>query len=154
MHLNRDFCSASFGGRVLSKAGVYSGIYGMFFLSSGPHWWFVHILMIITRNLLCFRLLMPQSALLPCRQPLLYWSSILLCLDTISKLNISWTVEHKLKSRQLRLHGHVARLPAEDPAHRIFYCRDPRGWTMPRGAHTLHGYVSWRPIWRIRTWRA
>ena len=34
--------------------------------------------------------------------------------------------------RQLRIYGHVARLPAEDPAHRILSCRDPRGWTMPR----------------------
>ena len=25
------------------------------------------------------------------------------------------------------------RLPAEDPAHQIFSCRNPRGWTMPRG---------------------
>ena len=30
--------------------------------------------------------------------------------------------------------GHVARLPAEDPAHRILSCRDPRGWTMPRAS--------------------
>ena len=28
---------------------------------------------------------------------------------------------------------HVVRLPAEDPAHRILSCRNPRGWTMPRG---------------------
>ena len=31
------------------------------------------------------------------------------------------------RERQLRLYGHVARLPAEDPAHRILSCRDPRG---------------------------
>ena len=37
------------------------------------------------------------------------------------------------RERQLRLHGHVARLAAEDPAHRIFSCRDPRDWIMPRG---------------------
>ena len=29
--------------------------------------------------------------------------------------------------------GHVARLIPEDPAHRIISCRDPRGWTMPKG---------------------
>ena len=29
--------------------------------------------------------------------------------------------------------GPVARLPAEDPAHRILSCRDPRGWSMPKG---------------------
>ena len=34
---------------------------------------------------------------------------------------------------QLRLYGHVARLPAEDPAHRILSCRHLSGWTMPRG---------------------
>ena len=38
-----------------------------------------------------------------------------------------------VRERRLRLYGHVARLPAEDPAHRIVSCRDPRGWTMPRG---------------------
>ena len=27
----------------------------------------------------------------------------------------------------------MARLPAEDPAHRILSCRDPRGWSMLRG---------------------
>ena len=37
------------------------------------------------------------------------------------------------RERQLRLYGHMARLPAEDPAHRIFSCRNPSGWTMPRG---------------------
>ena len=38
-----------------------------------------------------------------------------------------------VRERQLRLYGHVARLPAEDPVHRILSCRDPSGWTMPRG---------------------
>ena len=32
-----------------------------------------------------------------------------------------------------QVYGHVARLPAEDPTHRILYCRDPRGSTMLRG---------------------
>ena len=36
------------------------------------------------------------------------------------------------RERQLRLYGHVARLPAEDPAHRILSCRDARGWTVPK----------------------
>ena len=35
--------------------------------------------------------------------------------------------------RQIRLYGHVARLPTEDPTHRILSCRDPSGWTTPRG---------------------
>ena len=36
-----------------------------------------------------------------------------------------------VRERQLSLYGHVARLPAEDLAHRILSFR---GWTMPRGA--------------------
>ena len=40
-----------------------------------------------------------------------------------------------VQERQIRLYGHVARLPAEDPAHRIIPCRDPRGWAIPRGHH-------------------
>ena len=32
-----------------------------------------------------------------------------------------------VRERQLRLYGHVARLPAVDPAHRILSCRDPDG---------------------------
>ena len=55
---------------------------------------------------------------------------------------------------QLRPYGNVARLPAEDPAHRILSRRDPRGWSMPRGAHTLRGCVRWSPILRMRAWRA
>ena len=38
-----------------------------------------------------------------------------------------------VRERQLRLYGHVARLSAEYPAHRILSRRDPSGWTMPRG---------------------
>ena len=38
-----------------------------------------------------------------------------------------------VRERQLRLYGHVARLPAEDPALRILSRRNPRGWTMPSG---------------------
>ena len=39
-----------------------------------------------------------------------------------------------VRERQLRLYGHVARLHAEDPAHRILSCQDPRGWSMSRGS--------------------
>ena len=42
-----------------------------------------------------------------------------------------WMAPHR--ERHLRLNGYVVRLPTEDPAHRILHCRDPRGWTMPRG---------------------
>ena len=38
-----------------------------------------------------------------------------------------------VRERQLRLFGHVVRLPAEDTAHLILSCRDSRGWTMSRG---------------------
>ena len=38
-----------------------------------------------------------------------------------------------VREYQLRLYGHVARLLAEDPAHRIHSCEDSRSWTMPRG---------------------
>ena len=44
-----------------------------------------------------------------------------------------------IQERQLRLYGHVARLPTEDPAHRILFCRDARGWSMPRG----RPHASW-----------
>ena len=44
-----------------------------------------------------------------------------------------------VRERQLRLHGHVARLPAENPAHRILSCRDPSGWSMSRG----RPHASW-----------
>ena len=44
-----------------------------------------------------------------------------------------------VRERQVRLYGYVARLPAEDPAHRILSCRDLRGWSMPRG----HPHASW-----------
>ena len=51
---------------------------------------------------------------------------------------------YSIRERQLRLYGHVPRLPAEDPAHQILSCRDPSGWTMPRGrpqASCLHQMV-------------
>ena len=47
--------------------------------------------------------------------------------------------------RQLRLYGHVARLPAKDPAHRILSGRNPSVWTMPNGrpqASWLHQMES------------
>ena len=44
-----------------------------------------------------------------------------------------------VRERQLHLYGHVARLPVEDPAHRILPCRYPSGWTMPRG----RPHASW-----------
>ena len=46
---------------------------------------------------------------------------------------------------QLRLYGHVGRLPAEDPAHRILSCRDSRGWTM-RGAFTRFMVDGWKGL--------
>ena len=36
-----------------------------------------------------------------------------------------------VRMSQRCLYGHVARRPTEDPARRILYCRDTRGWTTP-----------------------
>ena len=47
-----------------------------------------------------------------------------------------------VRERQLRLYGHVARLPAEDPAIGYFPVEI---WSMLGGAHTLHGCVRWSP---------
>ena len=44
-----------------------------------------------------------------------------------------------VRERQLRIFEHVARLPAEDPAHRILFCPDPSGCTMPRGLLQVSG---------------
>ena len=59
-----------------------------------------------------------------------------------------------VRDRQPRLFEHVARIPREDPAHRIPNCRDPSGWTVPMGrpeASCLgqvvlsEGYRHWGP---------
>ena len=44
-----------------------------------------------------------------------------------------------VRERQIRVYGHVARLLAEDSAHRILSCQDLSGWTMPRGR--LTGFI-------------
>ena len=44
-----------------------------------------------------------------------------------------------VRERQLHPYGHVPWLPAENPAHRILSCRDPRGWTMATG----RTHASW-----------
>ncbi len=38
-----------------------------------------------------------------------------------------------VRERQLRLYGHVARLPDVNPAHRVLSVSDNRGWRRPRG---------------------
>ena len=38
-----------------------------------------------------------------------------------------------VRERQLRLYGHVARLPEVDPAHRVLSVRDNPEWRRPRG---------------------
>ncbi len=43
--------------------------------------------------------------------------------------------------RQLRLYGHVARIPDVDPAHRVLSVMNNPGWRRPRGVHVTH---SWR----------
>ena len=42
-----------------------------------------------------------------------------------------------IRERQLRIYGHVARLLAQDPAHRILSSQDPCGWSMPLGCPLL-----------------
>ena len=38
-----------------------------------------------------------------------------------------------IRDRKLRLYGHLARLPAVDPAHLVVSTRDNREWRRPRG---------------------
>ena len=48
-----------------------------------------------------------------------------------------------IRERQLRLYGHVARLPESDPVHQILSCRDPRDRSRPVG----RPHPSWlRPM--------
>ena len=59
------------------------------------------------------------------------------------------------RERQLRHYGHVTRLPAENPAHRILSCRDLRGWSMPRGrpqASCLRLVEAYLGLWAWRAW--
>ena len=52
-------------------------------------------------------------------------------------------VTYIIRERQLRIYGHVARLPGEDPANLILQYRDPSGWTIPRGRpHASFGGLS------------
>ena len=46
---------------------------------------------------------------------------------------VSRSVTSVVRERQLRLYGHVARLPEVDPAHRVVSVRDNPGWRRPRG---------------------
>ena len=55
---------------------------------------------------------------------------------TIKWLKYGWkklVIGPKLRASTTPLHGHVARLPEEDPAHRILSSRHPEGWTMQKG---------------------
>ncbi len=45
----------------------------------------------------------------------------------------SKSVTSIVRERQLRLYGHVARLPDVDPAHMVLSVRDNREWRRPRG---------------------
>ena len=44
-----------------------------------------------------------------------------------------------VRERQLRLYGHVARFPVDDPAHQILSVREPCEWRRPMG----HPRASW-----------
>ena len=46
---------------------------------------------------------------------------------------LTYGSDNSVRDCKLRLYGHVARLPVEDPAHRILFRRDPRGWFIPEG---------------------
>ena len=50
-------------------------------------------------------------------------------------VNYSGKVKYSMKYPVIlhQLHGMGMWLHAEDPAHRILSCQDPRDWTMPRG---------------------
>ena len=70
-------------------------------------------------------------------------------------------VTHTIRDRQLRLYGHLARLPEVDPAHRVVSTRDNPGWRRPRGRprrswleqidQTCHEEVGMGrgPAWRL-----
>ncbi len=45
----------------------------------------------------------------------------------------SRSVTSIVRERQLRLYGHVERLPDVDPAHKFLSARDNPGWRRPRG---------------------
>ncbi len=58
--------------------------------------------------------------------------------DFVSKQRLLHETESRpvtsiVRERQLRLYGHVARLPDVDPAHRVLSVRDNPGWRRPRG---------------------
>ena len=74
--------------------------------------------------------------------------------DTLKSQAELRQVTYIVRERQLRPYGHVARLPAEDPANGFFFVEIRGPGLCREGAHTLHGCVRWGPIWRIRAWRA
>ena len=51
-----------------------------------------------------------------------------------------------VRERQLRLYGHVARLPAEDPAYGFLFVEIRGAGSCRVGANTLRGCVRWSPI--------
>ena len=48
-------------------------------------------------------------------------------------------ITNQIQERQLRLYGHVARLPEDDPAHGVISARDNPEWRRPRG----RPHLSW-----------
>ena len=84
--------------------------------------------------------------------------SALFSVQRIIRHEIKWLNQIKwiVRERQLRLYGHVAQLPVEDLAHRILFCRDPRGWSMPKGrpkASWLHQVESYLRNTGMAAWR-
>ena len=59
--------------------------------------------------------------------------AVMMCVFYFTTRNQYYLLKFYVITFHVFVNGHVARLPAEDPAHRILSCRDPRGWSMPRG---------------------
>ena len=64
-----------------------------------------------------------------------------------------------IRERQMRLHGHVARFPASDPARRILSLREPTGRTRPVGRphdtwlRQMDRYFAEMGMGRVAAWR-
>ena len=111
-----------------------------------------------------FRTSKTKQALLPALGELLV---MVACQEEMKGYAVdNWTapsMTYTLITRALRdvvcsrlFYWHVARLPAEVLTHRILSCRDPRGWSMPRGrphASWLRQVESYLKDAAWRAWR-
>ena len=64
-----------------------------------------------------------------------------------------------IRERQMRLYGHVARFPANDPAGRVLSAREPTGWNRPVGRphdtwlRQMDRYFAEMGMGRVAAWR-